>query len=97
MGPEAVPRSGGADELALEQRLSALSGPARAAHILRGLERLPDGDVREVLTAAGVTDVDAALAEADRLPDPYRLLDSPSSTPARSRPARPTCCAAAVI
>lgn len=88
-GLKLFPRSGGADELALEQRLSALSGPARAAHILRGLERLPDGDVREVLTAAGVTDVDAALAEADRLPDPYRLLDSPEFDPC-SLQARPT-------
>ncbi|OSP39571.1 hypothetical protein B7767_30925, partial [Streptomyces sp. 13-12-16] len=47
-GLKLFPRSGGADELALEQRLSELSGPARAAHALRGLERLPDGDVREV-------------------------------------------------
>ncbi|MFF6810598.1 hypothetical protein ACFZAG_11995 [Streptomyces sp. NPDC012403] len=80
-GLKLFPRSGGADELALDQRLSALSGPARAAHALRGLERLPDGDVREVLTAAGVADVDAALEEADRIPDPYRLLDSPEFDP----------------
>ena len=42
-GLRLFPRSGGADELALDQRLSALSGPARAAYVLRGLERLPDG------------------------------------------------------
>ncbi|MFI2422923.1 hypothetical protein ACH5A7_02250 [Streptomyces sp. NPDC018955] len=88
-GLKLFPRSGGADELALDQRLAELSGPARAAHALRGLERLPDGDVREVLTAAGVTDVDAALEEADRIPDPYRLLDSPEFDPCVLR-ARPT-------
>ncbi|MFE4049982.1 hypothetical protein [Streptomyces sp. YIM B13518] len=80
-GLKLFPRSGGADELALDQRLSALSGPARAAHALRGLERLPDGEVREVLRAAGVADVDAALEEADRIPDPYRLLGSPEFDP----------------
>ncbi|MBT3167211.1 hypothetical protein HTV80_29565 [Streptomyces sp. Vc74B-19] len=88
-GLKVFPRPGGADELALDQRLSALSGPARAAHALRGLERLPDGDVRGVLTAAGVADVDAALREADGIPDPYRLLDSPEFDPC-SLQARPT-------
>ncbi|MGW4020083.1 hypothetical protein [Streptomyces sp. NPDC005009] len=88
-GLKLFPRSGGADELALDQRLSTLSGPARAAHALRGLERLPDADVREVLAAAGVADVDAALEEADRIPDPYRLLDSPEFDPCALQ-ARPT-------
>ncbi|MER7743272.1 hypothetical protein ABTX34_34025 [Streptomyces sp. NPDC096538] len=88
-GLKVFPRPGGADELALDQRLSALSGPARAAHALRGLERLPDGDVRGVLTTAGVADVDAALREADGIPDPYRLLDSPEFDPC-SLQARPT-------
>ncbi|MEU9349477.1 hypothetical protein AB0D65_00290 [Streptomyces griseoloalbus] len=88
-GLKLFPRPGGADELALDQRLTALSGPARAAHALRGLERLPDGDVREVLTAAGVADVDAALDEADGIPDAYRLLDSPEFDPC-SLQARPT-------
>ncbi|MFD8519569.1 hypothetical protein ACFV2D_06065 [Streptomyces capillispiralis] len=88
-GLKLFPRPGGADELALDQRLSALSGAARAAHALRGLERLPDGDVRGVLTAAGVADADAALAEADRVPDAYRLLDSPEFDPC-SLQARPT-------
>ncbi|MBA8978801.1 hypothetical protein [Streptomyces calvus] len=83
------PRPGGADELALDQRLSTLSGPARAAYALRGLERLPDGDVRAVLTAAGVTDPDAALAEADRIPVAHRLLDSPEFDACSLR-ARPT-------
>ncbi|MFJ3134986.1 hypothetical protein ACIPK5_03640 [Streptomyces sp. NPDC086843] len=88
-GLKVFPRPGGADELALDQRLSVLSGPARAAHALRGLERLPDGDVRGVLAAAGVADVDAALREADGVPDPYRLLDSPEFDPC-SLQARPT-------
>ncbi|MER7488995.1 hypothetical protein ABTY20_24410 [Streptomyces sp. NPDC126497] len=88
-GLKLFPRSGGADELALDQRLSELSGPARAAHALRALERLPDGEVREVLAAAGVTGVDAALEEADGIPDPYRLLDSPGFDPCVLQ-ARPT-------
>lgn len=88
-GLRLFPRSGGADELALDQRLSALSGPARAAHVLRGLEKLPDGDVRRVLTAAGVSDPDAALREADTVPAPYALLDSPEFDPCALQ-ARPT-------
>ncbi|MEV5152486.1 hypothetical protein AB0K81_11210 [Streptomyces werraensis] len=88
-GLQVFPRPGGADELTLDQRLSALSGPARAAHALRGLERLPDADVRRVLDDAGVADPDAALAEADGIPDPYRLLDSPEFDPC-SLQARPT-------
>lgn len=89
-GLRLFPRSGGADELALDQRLSALSGPARAAYVLRGLEQLPDGDVRRVLAAAGVDRVDAALREADEAPARYDLLDSPSSTPVRCTPGPPT-------
>jgi hypothetical protein len=80
-GLRLFPRSGGADELALEQRLAALSGPARAAYVLRGLEKLPDGDVREVLTQAGVADADAALQEADTVAARYALLDSPEFDP----------------
>ncbi|WP_053755366.1 hypothetical protein [Streptomyces sp. MMG1533] len=88
-GLRLFPRSGGADELALDQRLSVLCGPARAAYVLRGLEKLPDGDVREVLTAAGVDDVDDALDEADEVPAQYALLDSPEFDPC-SLQARPT-------
>ncbi|MEV1084223.1 hypothetical protein AB0I98_39460 [Streptomyces sp. NPDC050211] len=88
-GLRLFPRSGGADELALDQRLSALSAPARAAYVLRGLERLTDGDVHKVLTAAGVTDPDAALAEADDVPAQNALLDSPEFDPC-SLQARPT-------
>ncbi|MFC8435636.1 hypothetical protein [Streptomyces sp. NPDC057253] len=88
-GLRLFPRSGGADELALDQRLSALTGPARAAYVLRGLDKLPDGDARAVLTAAGVADVDAALEEADSLEAQYTLLDSPEFDPC-SLQARPT-------
>ncbi|MFE1840249.1 hypothetical protein [Streptomyces sviceus] len=88
-GLRLFPRSGGADELALDQRLSAMSGPARAACVLRGLEKLPDGDVRELLTAAGVADVDAALDEATGTEDAYALLGSPEFDPC-SLQARPT-------
>ena len=88
-GLRLFPRSGGADELALDQRLSALSGPARAVYALRGLEKLPDGDVRRVLAAAGVDEVDAALHEADETPAQYELLNSPEFDPC-SLHARPT-------
>ncbi|MFJ6099769.1 hypothetical protein ACIQHY_01975 [Streptomyces sp. NPDC092359] len=64
-GLRLFPRVGGADELALDQRLSRLSGPGRAAYVLRGLERQGDPEVLRVLAAAGVPDPAAALVEAD--------------------------------
>lgn len=85
-GLRLFPKSGGADELALDQQLSTLSGPARAAFVLRGLERLDDGAVRAVLTEAGCSQEDAAaaLAEARGLAADAgscaELLESPSST-----------------
>ncbi|MFH8792965.1 hypothetical protein [Streptomyces sp. NPDC017941] len=103
-GLRLFPRSGGADELALDQRLSALPGPARAAYVLRGLERLTDDEVRRVLEAVGVdTDredgahaeaIDAALAEAGAqtppgVRSPAALLESPEFDPCLLR-ARPT-------
>lgn len=68
-GLRLFPRVGGADELALDQRLSRLSGPGRAAYVLRGLERQGDAEVLRVLRAAGVEDPASALAEADALED----------------------------
>ncbi|MEU6316134.1 hypothetical protein [Streptomyces sp. NPDC047009] len=88
-GLRLFPRSGGADELALDQRLSALSGPARAAYVLRGLERLPEDAVRRLLKSVGVTDPAAAVREAARVPAQDRLLDSPEFDPC-SLQARPT-------
>ncbi|QUW82441.1 hypothetical protein SMIR_27865 [Streptomyces mirabilis] len=88
-GLRLFPRSGGADELALDQRLSALSGAARAAYVLRGLEKLPDPDVRKVLTAAGVDDPRAALKEAGGVEAKDALLLSPEFDPC-SLHARPT-------
>ncbi|MCQ4193741.1 hypothetical protein ABZX56_03805 [Streptomyces parvulus] len=88
-GLKLFPRSGGADELALDQRLSALSGPARAAYVLRGLEGLSDDGVRHLLRAAGAEDVDGALREAGALPDEPALLGSPEFDPC-SLQARPT-------
>ncbi|MFF9013910.1 hypothetical protein ACF09C_13210 [Streptomyces sp. NPDC014870] len=89
-GLRLFPRSGGADELALDQRLSALSGPARAVYVLRGLERQGDAEVLRVLGAAGVAreDARAALADADEVPALYALLDSPEFDPC-SLQARP--------
>lgn len=83
------PSAGGADELALDRRLSALSAPARAAYVLRGLERLPDEDVRQVLRTAGIGEAHAALREADGVPVRYTLLNSPEFDPC-SLQARPT-------
>ncbi|MFG2130535.1 hypothetical protein ACGFNV_22340 [Streptomyces sp. NPDC048751] len=88
-GLRLFPRSGGADELVLDQRLSALSGPARAAYVLRGLEKLPDPDVRKVLSAVGVDDPTAALREADEIDAQYALLESAEFDPC-SLQARPT-------
>ncbi|MFJ8935661.1 hypothetical protein ACIRL0_08050 [Streptomyces sp. NPDC102365] len=91
-GLRLFPRSGGADELALDQRLSALSAPARAAFVLRGLERMTDADVRRVLAAAGEEDPAAALAEADAVGTAEgadALLTSPEFDPC-SLQARPT-------
>ncbi|MFJ4538180.1 hypothetical protein ACIP39_19765 [Streptomyces tibetensis] len=88
-GLKLFPRSGGADELALDQRLSTLSGPARAAYALRGLERLTDDGVCKVLAAAGVADPEGAVLEAGGIPAQYGLLDSPEFDPC-SLQARPT-------
>ena len=93
-GLRLFPRSGGADELALDQGLSALGGPGRAAFVLRGLERLDDSAVRHrCWTRPGSTDPDAALAEADgvtcRRERRARLLESPEFDPCslQARPA----------
>jgi hypothetical protein len=88
-GLRLFPRSGGAGELALEQRLSALSPAGRAAYVLRGLERLPDDEVREVLESAGVENPYTAIREADKVPVQYTLLDSPEFDPCALQ-ARPT-------
>lgn len=88
-GLRLFPRSGGADELALDQRLSALSGPARAAYVLRGLERLPDPEVHRILRSAGVDHPETALTEADAVPAQDALLSSPEFDPC-SLQARPT-------
>ncbi|WP_443062991.1 hypothetical protein [Streptomyces sp. NBC_00440] len=88
-GLRLFPRSGGADELALDQRLSALSGPARAAYALRGLEGLDDTRVRRVLEAAGVADPRTALDRADGPAAQYGLLASAAFDPC-SLQARPT-------
>ncbi|CAL9402835.1 hypothetical protein [Streptomyces sp. enrichment culture] len=90
-GLRLFPRSGGADELALDQRMTALSGAGRAAYVLRCLERQGDAEVRRVLAAAGVEDAKAALAEADRAEAAggAALLESPEFDPC-SLQARPT-------
>lgn len=90
-GLRLFPHSCGADELALEQALAGVSGPCRAAHVLRGLEKLDDAEVCRVLEAAGVADPRAALLEADVLTAPHALLASPEFDPCslQVRPADP--------
>ncbi|MGW0828036.1 hypothetical protein [Streptomyces sp. NPDC002845] len=88
-GLRLFPRSGGADELALDRRLSALSAPARAAYVLRGLEKLSEADVRKVLDAAGADDPAAAIGEAAAVPAQDGPLRSPEFDPC-SVHARPT-------
>ncbi|MFH8980168.1 hypothetical protein [Streptomyces varsoviensis] len=93
-GLRLTPRSGGAEELALERTLSALSLPGRAAYVLRALERMGELDALRALDAAGVDDPDAALDEADavELPAGCRaesLLTAPEFDPC-SLQARPT-------
>ncbi|GGW40120.1 hypothetical protein GCM10010503_15720 [Streptomyces lucensis JCM 4490] len=88
-GLRLFPRAGGADELSLDKRLSALSGPARAAYVLRGLEGLPDADVRAILQGAGVDDPGGALAAANSVPAQPALLASPEFDPC-SLQVRPT-------
>lgn len=96
-GLRLFPRSGGADELALDKALSELTGPGRAAYVLRELERLEDREVRALLQAAGVDADDAldALDEADEVPEPTgsrddgSLLESAEFDPC-SLQARPT-------
>lgn len=93
-GLRLFPRSGGADELLLDQTLSELSAPGRAAYVLRGLEQLRDRDIRRLLAAAGATDPLAALAEADRVVPPSgsrdELLLASAEFDACSLQARPT-------
>lgn len=93
-GLRLFPRSGGADELALDQALSKVSGAARAAYALRGLEGMTDAEVRRMLTAAGVRDPLAALSDADAVRGPSgnrarALLSSAEFDPC-SLQARPT-------
>ncbi|MGW8768511.1 hypothetical protein ACWGN5_39225 [Streptomyces sp. NPDC055815] len=87
-GLRLFPRVGGADELALDQQLSRLSGAGRAAYVLRGLERQGDPEVLRVLAAAGVEDPAAALAEADALEDGALAGPAIPDGPRRDGPAR---------
>ncbi|WP_329024626.1 hypothetical protein [Streptomyces sp. NBC_01423] len=87
-GLRLLPHPGGAGELALERELAAAGAPARAAFVLRGLEGLPDGEIRRELAAAGVADPHAALMEADTITAGHALLASPEFDPC-SLQARP--------
>ncbi|MFD3873561.1 hypothetical protein [Streptomyces sp. NPDC058623] len=87
-GLRLFPRSGGAEELALDQWLAGLNGPGRAACVLRAVEGLAEPDVLRVLTEAGVADPAAAVAESG---DPAHdaLFASPEFDPCVLQ-ARPT-------
>ncbi|UQA95903.1 hypothetical protein [Streptomyces halobius] len=66
-GLRLFPRAGGADELALDQALSAVPAAVRAAVGLWHLEGLDRDAARGVLAAAGVADPDAAQRTAGQL------------------------------
>lgn len=87
-GLRLFPRSGGAEELALDQWLATLGGPARAACVLRALERLSEPEVLRVLDDAGVADPAAAVAESGG-PANDALFASPEFDPCVLQ-ARPT-------
>jgi hypothetical protein len=89
-GLRLVPHPGGAREHELDRQLSALPGPARAACLLRTLERLTVTQTRRVLAAAGVTDPDAALATAATLPwQPATTYAATGPQPAAGTPPQP--------
>ncbi|MGH3313361.1 MAG: hypothetical protein ACRDP3_22700, partial [Streptomyces sp.] len=75
LGLRLFPRSGGADELALDQALSEVTGAGRAAYVLRGMEGLTDAEVRRTLTVAEVPDPSVALADADMVRGPAGSRD----------------------
>ncbi|MFD3328893.1 hypothetical protein [Streptomyces sp. NPDC058701] len=79
-GLRLFPRSGGAEELALDQWLATLGGPGRAACVLRALERLSEPEVLRVLDDAGVADPAAAVAESGE-PANDALFASPEFDP----------------
>ncbi|WP_328298305.1 hypothetical protein OG389_11085 [Streptomyces sp. NBC_00435] len=87
-GLRLFPRSGGAEELALDQWLATLDGPGRAACVLRALERLPEAEVLRVLAEAGVANPAAAVAESGD-PSTGGLFHSPEFDPCVLQ-ARPT-------
>ncbi|PVE04856.1 hypothetical protein Y717_09285 [Streptomyces scopuliridis RB72] len=67
VGLRLFPRADGTDELALDQALSTVNAPARAALALRVLEGLSEQAVRALLEDAGVADPAAAVRTAERL------------------------------
>ncbi|UKY49730.1 hypothetical protein [Streptomyces inhibens] len=66
-GLRLFPRAGGADELALDQALSAVPAAVRAAIGLWHLEGLDEDAARAVLARAGIEDPDAAQRAAGQL------------------------------
>ncbi|MEU8783233.1 hypothetical protein [Streptomyces sp. NPDC048637] len=66
-GLRLFPRAGGADELALDQALSAVPAPVRAVLGLWHLEGLDEDAARAVLARAGAADPDAAQRAAAQL------------------------------
>ncbi|MGW9176294.1 hypothetical protein ACWGR2_33155, partial [Streptomyces decoyicus] len=66
-GLRLFPRAGGADELALDQALSVVPAPVRAALGLWHLEGLDEDAARSVLSRAGVEEPDAAQRAAAQL------------------------------
>jgi len=72
LGLRLFPRSGGADELALAQRLSAAPPAARAAFLLRTVHGLSLDAVHDLLESADAPNPDAALRTAGLLEESSR-------------------------
>lgn len=66
-GLRMLPLPGGRRELTLNQALSEVPAPARAAFVLRALEKLPDFEIRGLLAEAGEDHTETALRESHRL------------------------------
>ena len=80
------PRSGAADDLALDQALGGLTPEARAAWTLVRAERLAVDDAELLLRAAGIQHAQAAINEAALLDEgPGELLDASTFDPCAVR------------
>ncbi|KAB8168570.1 hypothetical protein FH609_008545 [Streptomyces sp. 3MP-14] len=76
-GLRLFPRAGEPEEVALDQRLGALSATARAAYALRRIDELSPAEIRLLLAGAGEPEqrIEAAMAAADAVESEAPLVD----------------------